>query len=158
LTEEGYRPWIDEDGNVAFKCEGRVYVIEIDEKDEEFFCLVYRNFWAIESDDELAQVKEAALVVAADIKVVKVFPVEDTEIWASIELFCFPPQTFTAVFDHCLNAMRDGVEKFVATMQEDKPKNRPSRPMISSFMFPGTTRDEISRIQRIKRENTHVPH
>jgi len=118
LADEGYRPRIDTNGNVAFKCEGRSYVIRIDEKDDQFFCLSYPNFWRIESDEELVQVKEAALAVTAEQKVVKIFPVGDTNTWATIELFCFPPQTFTDVFARCLRALRTGVEKFVAKMQE----------------------------------------
>jgi hypothetical protein len=118
LAEEGYRPWIDDYGEVSFKCEGRSYFIEIDENDEEYFCLAYPCFWRIESNEELAQVKEAALAVTADTKVVKTYPVGDTNTWATIELFCFPPETFTAVFDRCLRALRAGVEKFVAKMEE----------------------------------------
>jgi hypothetical protein len=118
LAEEGYRPRIDANGNVAFKCEGRSYVIRIDEKDEAYFCLSYPNFWRIESEAELSQVKEAALAVTAEQKVVKIFPVGDADTWATIGLFCFPPQTFTAVFARCLRALRAGVEKFVAKMQE----------------------------------------
>jgi hypothetical protein len=121
LAEEGYRPRIDANGNVAFKCEGRSYVIMIDEKDEMFFYLVYRDFWPIESDEELVRVMDAALAVIADTKVVKLFPMGDTNTWAAIELFCYPPETFTAVFERCLKALRDAVEKFVAKMQE-QPK------------------------------------
>jgi hypothetical protein len=47
LAEEGYRPKIDANGNVSFKCEGGNYVIRIDEKDEEYFELAYPNFWRI---------------------------------------------------------------------------------------------------------------
>jgi hypothetical protein len=118
LAEEGYRPSIDDNGDVAFKCEGRRYVIEIDENDEEYFCLAYPDFWSIESDEELSQVMEAAVAVTADSKVVKIYPVEDTDTWATIELFCSPPETFKTVFDRCLSALRAGVEKFVAKMEE----------------------------------------
>jgi hypothetical protein len=37
LAEEGFRPMINGNGNVSFKCEGRTYVIRIDEEDEEYF-------------------------------------------------------------------------------------------------------------------------
>ena len=121
LAEEGYRPKINANGNVAFKCEGRNYLIAIDEKDEAFFYLVYPDFWPIKSDEELARVMEAALAVIADTKVVKIFPVGDTNTWASIELFCYPPEAFKGAFERCLRALRGGVEKFVAKMQE-QPK------------------------------------
>jgi hypothetical protein len=118
LAEEGYRPKIDATGNVSFKCEGRNYVIKIDEKDEEFFCLAYPNFWRIESDEELSRVKEAALFVTAENKVVKIFPMRDSNTWATIELFCSPPETFTAVFNRCLSVLRRSVKEFVAKMEE----------------------------------------
>jgi hypothetical protein len=118
LAAEGYRPRIDANGNVAFKYEGRSYVIRIDEKDATYFCLSYPNFWRIESEAELSRVKEAALAVSAEYKVVKIFPVGDADTWATIELFCSPPETFTAVFDRCLKALRNGVKEFIAKMQE----------------------------------------
>jgi hypothetical protein len=118
LADEGYRPWINANGNVAFKCEGGYYVIRIDEKDDEYFCLSYPNFWRIESEAELSRVKEAALAVTAGYKVVKILPVGDTNTSAEIELFCAPPETFTAVFNRCLRVIRTGVEKFIARMQE----------------------------------------
>jgi hypothetical protein len=116
--DKGYRPRIDANGDVRFKCEGRSYVIQIDEEDKQFFYLAYPNFWRIESGEELSRVKEVALTVTAENKVVKIFPVEDANTWATIELFCYPPQAFTDVFNRCLRVLRGGVEKFVAKMQE----------------------------------------
>jgi hypothetical protein len=121
LAEEGYRPTINANGNVSFKCEGRTYVIRIDEEDEEYFELAYPNFWPIESDEERSRVMEAALAVIADNKVVKIYPEDDTNTWATIELFCSPPETFKPVFNRCLRVLRGSVNEFVATMQ-DAPK------------------------------------
>jgi hypothetical protein len=115
LAEEGYRPKINADGNVSFKCEGRSYVIRIDEYEEEYFYLIYPNFWRIESDEELSRVKEAALAVTAETKAVKIYPVGGTNTYATVEQFCFPS---TDVFDRCLCVLHTGVEKFVAKMQE----------------------------------------
>jgi hypothetical protein len=117
LAEEGYRPRIDADGDVCFKCEGGNYYIEIDEDDEEFFRLVYPGFWDFSSDEELSRVKEAALAVTAENKVIKIYPVGDTTS-AAIELFCSPPETFTDVFYRCLDNLRNGVERFIAKMEE----------------------------------------
>jgi hypothetical protein len=118
LAEEGFRPQINANGDVAFKYEGGNYLIKIDEKDEAFFYLAYPNFWRIASDKELVQVKEAALAVTAANKVVKIFPVKDTDTWATIELFCSPSETFKAVFDRCLRSLRGAVEDFKAKMKE----------------------------------------
>jgi hypothetical protein len=118
LAEEGFRPRIDANGNVAFKYEGGSYVIEIFENDEEYFRLKYPYFWRIKNDEELAQVKETALAVTAEYKAVKILLAGDTNTSASVELFCSPPQTFTAVFNRCLRALRDAVKEFVARMQE----------------------------------------
>jgi hypothetical protein len=118
LAEEGYRPRINDVGDVSFKCEGGIYVIYIDEEDEEYFELAYPNFWPIESDEQLAQVKEASLAVSADTKVIKIFPVEDANTWATVEIFCSPPQAFTDIFYRCLDDLRIGVKKFIAKMEE----------------------------------------
>lgn len=119
LAEEGYRPRIDAYGDVGFKCEGKTYFIEIYDKDEVFFRLVYPNFWPIASKEELSRVKETALAVTAGNRVVKIFPLGGTNTWAEIVMFCSPPQTFTAVvFDRCLSALRNAVREFIARMQE----------------------------------------
>ncbi|MCL6595365.1 MAG: hypothetical protein K6V73_04045, partial [Firmicutes bacterium] len=49
LAEEGYRPRLDADGDVVFKVEGGAYYILLDE-DEEFFRLIYPNFWPLETE------------------------------------------------------------------------------------------------------------
>lgn len=117
LEEEGYRPRIDDDGDVIFKCEGRNYIIILDDEDDEFFRIVYPNFWGIESEPELAEVKEAALNATIRVKVAKVFPVGDST-WAEIELFCFPPEAFKPVFRRCLAALQTAVQTFISTMGE----------------------------------------
>src|SRR5688572_25117587 len=88
LAEEGFRPRINEYGNVTFKCEGRSYLILIDEKEAEYFYLVYPDFWRIDSDEELSRVKKAALAATVNTKAVKIYPVrDDTNTWATVEQF-----------------------------------------------------------------------
>jgi hypothetical protein len=117
LTEEGYAPKIDDDGDVVFKFEGRGYFLAVDEEDEAFFRLVFPNFWSIESDYEREKVASAALRATAMTKVAKVFPVRD-DTWASIEMFCSPPEVFKTVFRRSLTALQAGVENFREAMQE----------------------------------------
>ncbi len=117
LTNEGYRPTLDSDGDVVFKREGRTYLILIDDADPTFFRLVFPNFWEIESDPERLQVLLAAQSATADTKVAKVFIVGDN-VWASVEQFVSEPASATAVFDRALGAIDSAVSRFVATMRQ----------------------------------------
>jgi hypothetical protein len=117
LADQGYAPKIDDDGDVIFKCEGRVYFIDVAEKDETFFRLIFPNFWSIESEAERQKVSQAALHATVQTKVAKVFPVGDNT-WASIEMFCSPPEAFQPVFRRCLRALQASVENFREKMHE----------------------------------------
>ncbi|MDY0019503.1 MAG: hypothetical protein RBT47_05815 [Anaerolineae bacterium] len=116
LRGEGYLPQIDADGDVVFKAEGKVYLIIIDERDEEFFRIAFPNFWPIESPEERAKVTQAALDATASTKVAKVFPVQDN-VWATIELFCLPPENFKLVFRRSFSALQSAVTTFVGKMR-----------------------------------------
>jgi hypothetical protein len=124
LVDEGYSPKVDDDGDVFFKFEGRCFVILVAEKDEEFFSLAYPNFWSIESDPERAKVVDAALYATKETKVAKVFPVRDNT-WATIEMFCCPPEAFKTVFRRSLSALRAAVENFRKKMHE-QPAQAPN--------------------------------
>lgn len=116
LAAEGYPAQVDGDGDVTFKYEGGNYYIMVDETDEEFFRIVYPNFWPIEDESERAKVKEASGVATAQTKVAKVFPVNDNT-WASSEIFCSPPEAFKSVFRRSLLALRAAVQAFVQSIQ-----------------------------------------
>ncbi len=75
-----------------------------DENDEEFFRLVYPGFWSIESELEREKAQRA-LTATAQTKVAKVFLVCDNT-WASIEMFCSPPEVFRTAFHRSLRALR----------------------------------------------------
>lgn len=118
LAEEGYSPKIDDDGDVTFKAEGRRYFIIVDEKDDDFFRLLFPNFWSIENEEERRQVYIAACEATAETKVAKVFPVRD-DTWASVEIFCSPPEMFKNVFERSLMALRASVNAFKGHMQNN---------------------------------------
>lgn len=117
LTEEGYRPEVDEDGDVRFKREGRLYFINVAEDDPEFFTVVLANIWPIESETERSLVRAAADVSNAKSKVSKVFTIND-DVWVSIELFVEHPGDFRGVFERAMSGIDNGVAEFVRTMKE----------------------------------------
>lgn len=118
LKEEGYCPRLDEDGDVIFKCEGRHYAILIDPRDECYFRLVYPNFWAIEDDTARQRAIVAAHDVNSRVKVAKVYVVRD-DTWASVEMFCSPPQAFQDVFGRSIGALRAAVRGFLDAVRGD---------------------------------------
>ena len=117
LAGEGYSPEIDDDGDILFKYEGHSFFIEVAEKDEEYFRVVFPNFWSIESEAERQKVSQASLHATHVTKVAKVFPVQDNT-WAAIEMFCSPPEVFKASFRRCLIALQVSTKNFKEKMLE----------------------------------------
>lgn len=117
LKDEGYRPEVDEDGDIVFKSEGNTYLIILEENDEEYFRLVFPTFWSIESSEERKKVERAALKATADTKVAKVFPVRD-DTWAAVELFASSLDDIKSVFSRSMSALQVAVGAFVEEMTE----------------------------------------
>lgn len=119
LTEEGYNPSLDADGDVRFKAEGFTYYIIIDEKDERYFRLLFPNFWSIDDGEELARALVAANYATMVTKVAKVYVREDgKDTSAAIEMFVDPPEQFKSTFPRCMSALRASVNTFVEKMKE----------------------------------------
>ncbi len=119
LTEEGYRPEIDADGDVQFKAEGKTYFINVVEDDPTYFRVVLANIWPIESEDERAQCLIAVDYSNAKSKVAKSYLVKDN-IWVGIELFIAKPEDFKEVFRRSMGALSNGVAHFVTKMREQR--------------------------------------
>ena len=117
LKEEGYAPILDADGDLVFKCEGRTYLILLEDNDEEFFRIVFPNFWRIESPAEREAVQRAALQATAETKVAKVYPLGDNT-WATIEMFCPTVEEAKPVFERSMNALHAAVALFVEEMRK----------------------------------------
>jgi hypothetical protein len=124
LLEEGYRPEVDQDGDVVFKREGRTYFIAVNAEDPGFFQLVLPNIWPIESEAERVQVLVAADYSNATSKASKVFIMED-DVWVDVEFFVSPADDFADVFERCIRAIGNGVSMFVKDMQRQQEQQAP---------------------------------
>ena len=111
LAGEGYRPQVDNDKNVTFKREGKVFILAIDEDDPMLFQLLYpiRNDLKDKWQQKLALA--AANEVTATIKVLKVTVIEDT-IFASIQMFVSPLEALAPVFERCVTTIQAGAVMF----------------------------------------------
>lgn len=119
LTRQGFTPEVDEDGDILFMFEGMHYVILIDD-DEQFFRLVFPNFWPIDDEPERARAIEAALRVTAAVKAAKVF-VNGDNLSASIEMFVESPAAVAGVLRRCLSALQSAANSFRKEMLEGAP-------------------------------------
>ena len=110
LEQEGYKPRIDEDNDVIFKFEGMTLVLSNDDEDTPFFRLLLPNFWEIESEEE-QQALRAMNAVNARLKVLKLVLVRG-HVWASVELFFDPFETFKSVFTRSVRLVLQGAKEF----------------------------------------------
>lgn len=122
LTDEGYKPELDSDGDVQFKAEGKTYFINVVPDDPTYFRVVLANIWPIESEDERAQCLIAVDYSNAKAKVTKSYLVKDN-IWVGIELFLPEASDFKGVFRRSMSALTNGVSHFVSKMRELQGNN-----------------------------------
>ena len=118
LEQEGYHPTIDGDGDVMFKHEGGSYYITIDEKDGEYFRVLFPNFWSIEGAADMTRPFLAADYATRASKAAKVYVRHDGKaVSASIELFFSRPEQFEPIFNRAIGALRFSVSNFVEKMK-----------------------------------------
>jgi hypothetical protein len=123
LESEGFRPILDDAGDVMFKCEGREYWLMVDDDDPDYFRLLFPNFWSIDGATEHQRALLAAAEVTAEIKVAKVYVLgDDTQ--AAAEMFLSDPADLRRVFDRALQALRGAVRRFCELMQDRRPRLR----------------------------------
>lgn len=115
LADEGFRPTLDADGDVVFKVEGYMYYISIEE-DEEFFRLIFPNFWPLETEVERTRAEAIALRLTSRMKVVKVLPTE-RGVLATIEMFSPTPDSVFPIFQRSIQAIQGAVRAFVEEMR-----------------------------------------
>lgn len=118
LSDEGYKPEVDEDGDVRFKREGKTYFINVEAADPECFRLVLANIWPIESEEERQQVFVVMDHCNAQSKVAKAYMVKDN-VWVAIETFIAKPEDFKAIFPRSLSALDHGVSLYAKRMREE---------------------------------------
>ncbi len=116
LEQEGYKPEIDSEGDVAFKKEGFSYFIQVTE-DREFFKVVFPAFYEIESVAEHFLILQAVEQANREVKVAKLVIVGDY-VWAVAESFVSDQSDIEDIFDNSLLALRVGRDRLLELMQE----------------------------------------
>lgn len=118
LRSESLEPVVDAAGNVRFRSQGRIYVIQVNEADPLYFRL--RLSFVADDRSEAARVRhlEACNVASAEIKVVKCFLDEEGDPNFAAEMFVIVPGDFKASFSRMLRAVDSARDRFTRTVSE----------------------------------------
>ena len=117
LTQEGYQPQIDSDGDVAFKREGRNYFINIDAADPKFVRIVLPGFWVIKDESERLRALAAAEHATCTMKAAKVFTIK-SRVWAAVDVSMEKPEDLKPLLGRSLILLDGGAGAFVKRMNE----------------------------------------
>ncbi len=138
LSNEGYRPSNDDEGDIEFKKEGSWYFITLFDNDEQYYRILKPTFWPIENAQELEWAWKASNKSTGGIKVAKVFVTDSFDnVAATAE--CFQPdvKAFTQVFGRLMSALSSVHNEFVDDML--RMAKEMEDPAVEQITLPGET-------------------
>jgi hypothetical protein len=122
LSQEGFRPTLDERGGVRFNYEGGHYLIRLLPDDPQYVAVAYPNFWQLRSPEEVVRAYRAANLASQAIKVAKIHVLEGAKnVWADAELLVERPEHFDPLFSRTLSILKAAVGHFVDLMRKSEP-------------------------------------
>jgi hypothetical protein len=118
LSDEGFRPEIDSDGDIHFKHEGGNYYI-LEDSDEQCIYILYPNFRAIDSEEQV-QALRAAATATRTTKAAKVLltPKGDS-VSAAFESLVSAPPEMRHILVRGLRCIQSAVNKFKEEMNKN---------------------------------------
>ena len=115
MTEEGYRPSLNADGEIMFRFEGKTCYLQTSEKDHDALRIVIVNFHPLKTKADREKATVAAQEATASTKVVKIFTLDD-DTWCVVELLMPEPERFPEILSRTLSAIRAGLASFSKTL------------------------------------------
>lgn len=113
LGDEGFRPTANTMGDIEFKCEGKLYILDFDDNDPGYMRLLLPHFWSIDDPRELHAAYIAASQACERCKGVKVFVEGASSVWASVEFLANDIDVpTTEMLDRYLAMIRSGTRTF----------------------------------------------
>jgi hypothetical protein len=119
LKEEGFIPKVDYDNDIVFKYEGKTFLINIDERDEQYFRLILPNFWSIDDTTEMSKALKVANDVNTSTKVATIIIVRD-HVWAVAEMFIDGTPEIDDFFKRTLDLVKLAADRFSKGMQGEQ--------------------------------------
>ena len=117
LSEEGYRPHVDDDGDITFRCEGMSYLCLHDDGDELFFRIVLPAIYDVD-DNNRARVLEGVDTVCRERKVIKAFTVGN-KVWLSFEILADTTPVMADIVPRAISMLSQGRLAFYEAIGEN---------------------------------------
>ncbi|WP_194165356.1 hypothetical protein [Deinococcus terrestris] len=111
LAEEGFRPNLDEDGDVYFRFEGMTYVVITRTDEPTVLTLLLPPFWPLEDAAERTRALEAAMVAHRHVRIGRVTVLDDNVV-ASVNAYLPDENSFRAVLLSSLDGLKYLALKF----------------------------------------------
>lgn len=124
LTEQGYRPEIDKDGDVTFKHERINFVLFSNEKDDTFFRLMVPYFWELESEEETERASKVIMKLNSDYKAAKFYIMQE-DVCVAIESFYANFEDVYPVLGRQIDLLASAMREFRQTMREETAPKPP---------------------------------
>lgn len=113
LSLQGYNAFIDEEGDICFKSEGKTYFIIIEDNNNEITTLLYPNIISVDSEQERILVAQAVSYVNRTAKIAKAYINTSDWVSISIELLLKEAQDFELLFERMMQLIMYAEYEFV---------------------------------------------
>lgn len=136
LQQEGFSPYVDNDGSLNFKKEGNLHWIRIAQDESPIFISVNRGGFIIGGEDGYEYDKALYAVNAANVKLnaVKLFCTEKRA-GVIVELYMHSAEEFKYVFYKSISLLQDARDEFI-TFYNEAPDILSQSSQKSSSLFP----------------------
>lgn len=111
LAEEGFRPHLDEDGDVYFKYEGSTYLVITRSDEPTVLVILLPYFWPLEDGAERTRAMEAAMFAHRNVRIGRVTVTEDN-VSASVNAYLPDADSFRPVLLSSLDGLKYLALKF----------------------------------------------
>lgn len=118
LQEEGYRPHLDDDGDIKLKCGGKTYWIT-GYGDDDIYVRVFAagQIWPMKTEEEWQLALQVTDGITRDYTGVKAYTVNKDDVFFSIDLLLCEPTIFPTVFKRCISALDAAVRDFISSIK-----------------------------------------
>lgn len=105
LAEEGFRPRLDDDGDVIFRYEGYTFIVLTASNEPTAFILVLPAFWPLDDAAERARALEAAMYAHRHVRIGRVTVLEHN-VTASVNAYLPDEDSFRSVLLSSLEGLK----------------------------------------------------